>query len=117
MGLAHVQLAMPAGEEAAAREFYAGVLGMDEVPKPPTLAARGGCWFVSGSAVVHLGVEEAFVPALKAHPCLLVQDLDAAAAALTAAGYACTRADDVPGVQRFHTHDVFGNRLEFEQVR
>lgn len=116
-GVDHVQLAIPRGREDAARAFYAELLGMDEVPKPPVLAARGGCWFASGAAVLHLGVEEPFAPARKAHPALLVDDLDALAAALTAAGYPCVRADgEIPGVRRFHTHDPFGNRVEFQQA-
>ena len=116
-GVDHVQLAMPRGREAAAREFYAELLGMGELPKPAVLAARGGCWFASGAAVLHLGVEEPFAPARKAHPALLVDDLDALAAAVTAAGYPCVRADgEIPGVRRFHTHDPFGNRVEFQQA-
>lgn len=116
-GVDHVQLAMPQGRENAARAFYAGLLGMIEQPKPPVLAARGGCWFTSGTAVLHLGVEEPFSPARKAHPALLVDDLDALSAALAAAGYRCVRADgEIPGVQRFHTHDPFGNRVEFQQT-
>lgn len=116
-GFDHVQLAMPRGREDAARSFYAGLLGMTELPKPPVLAVRGGCWFASGSAVLHLGVEEPFAPARKAHPALLVEDLGALAAALAAAGCECVRADDeIPGVRRFHTHDPFGNRVEFQQA-
>jgi len=116
-GFDHVQLAMPRGREDAARTFYAGLLGMTELPKPPVLAVRGGCWFSSGSAVLHLGVEEPFAPARKAHPALLVVDLDALEAALGAAGYECVRADnEIRGVRRFHTHDPFGNRVEFQQT-
>lgn len=115
-GIDHVQLAMPRGQEDEARSFYGGLLGMSELPKPPVLAARGGCWFASGSAVLHLGVEEPFAPARKAHPALLVDDLDRLEGALAAAGYQCVRADgEIPGVQRFHTHDPFGNRVEFQQ--
>jgi catechol 2,3-dioxygenase-like lactoylglutathione lyase family enzyme len=115
-GIDHVQLAMPSGREDAARSFYAGLLGMTELAKPPVLAARGGCWFASGAAVLHLGVEEPFAPARKAHPALLVDDLDALAAALAAAGYDCVRADgEIPGVRRCHSHDPFGNRVEFQQ--
>lgn len=66
-GIDHVQLAMPRGREDAARSFYAGLLGMNEVVKPPVLAVRGGCWFVAGGAVVHLGVEEPFTPG---HACV-----------------------------------------------
>ena len=116
-GVDHVQLAMPRGREDAARSFYAGLLGMTELAKPPVLAARGGCWFASGTAVLHLGVEEPFAPARKAHPALLADDLDGLSAALTAAGYPCVRADgEISGVRRFHTRDPFGNRVEFQQA-
>ena len=79
VGIDHVQLAMPAGPEAEARAgaFYTDLLGLPRVPKPPELAARGGCWFELGPAQVHLGVEEDFRPARKAHPALVVSGLDA----------------------------------------
>jgi hypothetical protein len=116
-GLDHVQLAMPRGAEGAARAFYAGLLGMTELPKPPVLATRGGCWFAAGAAVLHLGVEDPFSPARKAHPAFLVDDLDNLQAELTAVGHDCVRTDgEVPGVRRFHTHDCFGNRVEFQQA-
>ena len=116
-GLDHVQVAMPRGAEEVARAFYVTVLGMDEDPKPPVLAARGGCWFRSGAAILHLGVEDPFAPARKAHPAFLVDDLDALQATLAGAGYDCVRADgEVPGVRRFHAHDPFGNRIEFQQA-
>jgi catechol 2,3-dioxygenase-like lactoylglutathione lyase family enzyme len=116
-GIDHVQVAMPPGQEAAARAFYADLLGMTELAKPPVLAARGGCWFASGDAVLHLGVEASFIPARKAHPALLAADLDGLAATLAAVGYQCVRADgEIPGVHRFHTHDPFGNRIEFQQA-
>jgi catechol 2,3-dioxygenase-like lactoylglutathione lyase family enzyme len=116
-GYDHVQVAIPRGGEPAAREFYGGLLAMTELPKPAALAARGGCWFRSGAAVLHLGVEEPFVPAQKAHPAFLVSDLDGLQATLTAAGLPCQRADgEIPGVTRFHTADPFGNRIEFQQL-
>lgn len=115
-GLDHVQVTIPRAGEDAARAFYAGLLGMTEIPKPEALAGRGGCWFESGEAVIHLGVEEPFTPARKAHPAFLVDDLDALQAQLTEAGLECTRADgEIPGVVRFHTFDPFGNRIEFQQ--
>ena len=80
--LDHVQLAMPPGREAEAEAFYSGLLGLERVPKPEPLAARGGCWFVRGPVAVHLGVEEGFRPARKAHPALVVRDLAALEAVL-----------------------------------
>ena len=116
-GYDHVQVAIPAGAEPAARAFYGELLGMSEVPKPAALVGRGGCWFASADAVLHLGVEEPFVPARKAHPAFLVDDLDGLAALLTGAGHKCVRADgEIPGVRRFHTFDPFGNRLEFQAI-
>jgi catechol 2,3-dioxygenase-like lactoylglutathione lyase family enzyme len=116
-GIDHVQLAIPAGAEESARQYYGSLLGMAEVPKPAALAGRGGCWFSSGSAVLHLGVEQPFSPARKAHPALLVSDLDALFERLAAAGYAGTRADnELLGVRRFHSFDPFGNRIEFQQA-
>src|ERR1700759_2795563 len=82
----HVQLACPPGSEPALREFYAGVLGLTELAKPPVLATRGGCWFRGHGIELHLGVEQDFRPARKAPPGLLVEDLDAWAARLRAAG-------------------------------
>lgn len=116
-GLDHVQVAIPAGGENVARAWYGELLGMSEQPKPPALAVRGGCWFTAGQAVLHLGVEEPFAPARKAHPAFAVTNLDDLQARLVAAGHHCARADgEVPGVRRFHTADPFGNRIEFQQV-
>ncbi|MFP5224862.1 MAG: VOC family protein [Actinomycetota bacterium] len=111
-GLDHVQLAMPRGGEDEAREFYVGVLGMTEIPKPEPLASRGGVWFVAGAAHVHLGVDDAFVPAKKGHPALLV-DLPAIRKALTEAGVEVVEDESLDGVERIYAHDPFGNRIEF----
>jgi catechol 2,3-dioxygenase-like lactoylglutathione lyase family enzyme len=116
-GYDHVQVAMPAATEPVARAFYGELLGMTELVKPPALAVRGGCWFASGSAVLHLGVEEPFAPARKAHPAFVTEDLAGLAAALTAAGHECVAGDgEIPGVRRLHVFDPFGNRLEFQQA-
>lgn len=112
-GYDHVQVAVPAGSEPTAREFYGELLGMHELTKPPLLSVRGGCWFAAGTAVLHLGVEEPFRPAGKAHPAFVVTDLDTLAARVGASGYRVTWADEIPGVRRFHTSDPFGNRIEF----
>ncbi len=86
---------------------------MDEVEKPPVLAARGGCWFRGGGVEVHLGVEREFSAARKAHPGILVSNLRALAEKLTAAGVEVTWDGEFPGHDRFYSADPFGNRLEF----
>jgi catechol 2,3-dioxygenase-like lactoylglutathione lyase family enzyme len=103
---------MPAGKEDAARRFYSEVLGLGEIPKPPRLATRGGVWFGSDSLQLHLGVEEDFRPAQKAHPAIRVEDLAALAVRCEAAGCAVRWDEELPGVQRFYVADPFGNRLE-----
>ena len=112
LGFDHVQLAMPPGGEDAAREFYGGVLGLDEVPKPPDLAARGGVWFTAGGINLHLGVEADFRPARKAHPALLVTGLARYAARARAAGCRIVDDDPLEGYLRIFLDDPFGNRLE-----
>jgi len=99
----HVQLAMPPGQEQAARIFYAGILGM---------RSRGGCWFQSGDVQIHLGVEADFRPAKKAHPALRCANYDALLMTLRASGIDVYEVADIPGVRRCHIHDCFGNRLE-----
>jgi catechol 2,3-dioxygenase-like lactoylglutathione lyase family enzyme len=108
----HVQLAMPPGEEQKARAFYEGLLGMTEVPKPPELAKRGGCWFESGGVQLHLGVENNFRAAKKAHPALRCRDYAALMKRLQDGGIEVTVPDDIPGIRRCHVHDPFGNRIE-----
>jgi diguanylate cyclase (GGDEF)-like protein/PAS domain S-box-containing protein len=117
-GIDHVQLAIPDGNDAeqAAEDFYVGVLGLTRVPKPPASAARGGCWFEGPHVRLHLGVEEPFVPARKAHPGLVVDSLDAFAKRLATAGVAFQPADDVEDRRRGHCHDPFGNRLELVEI-
>jgi catechol 2,3-dioxygenase-like lactoylglutathione lyase family enzyme len=116
-GIDHVQLAIPAGGEDRARSFYGGLLGLSEVAKPAALAGRGGCWFAAPGVSIHLGVEEPFVPARKAHVALLVDDLVALREALHGAGVEIRIDDAEIGVRRFHAFDPFGNRLEFVDAR
>ena len=111
-GLDHVQIAMPAGEEAAARAFYGAVLGMTEVPKPANLAKRGGVWFEAGSLKLHLGVEPDFRPARKAHPALLVRDLAQLMERCREAGVEPTTDEPREGYERCYITDPFGNRIE-----
>ena len=109
----HVQLACPAGSEDRSRAFYAGLLGLAEIEKPPALARRGGCWFRGHGIELHLGVDNDFRPAGKAHPALLVTGIQEWAARIMAAGYPASFDDEFPGMRRFYTADPHGNRLEF----
>lgn len=112
VGLDHVQLAMPEGEEEAARAFYVGVLGLMEQPKPAELAGRGGCWFAGSGTALHLGVERPFAPARKAHPALRVLSLADAQQTLAAAGVQFQPDTTLPNVNRLYVADPFGNRIE-----
>lgn len=114
--LDHVQVAMPPGEEAAARAFYTGILGLEEIPKPDSLAARGGAWFRGGSMELHLGVEQDFRPARKAHPAFRVKNLPALEQHVIAAGLSPVPDAPIGGRSRFFLHDPFGNRLEFLEL-
>jgi catechol 2,3-dioxygenase-like lactoylglutathione lyase family enzyme len=124
IALHHVQVACPPGGEAGARRFYGDGLGLTEVEKPDALQGRGGAWFraydARGAVVaeVHIGVEDPFAPARKAHPAFVVDDLDAVAASVVAAGFAVdeTERNTFEGYLRFHTHDGAGNRVEVLQA-
>jgi catechol 2,3-dioxygenase-like lactoylglutathione lyase family enzyme len=112
--LDHVQLAMPRGEEATAEGFYVGLLGFEVLEKPPVLAARGGRWFGAdgGRVQVHVGAEDDFRPAKKAHPALVIDGLDDLVTSLRTEGYDVRFDEDQPGVRRCFVHDPFGNRIE-----
>lgn len=113
LAIDHVQLSMPAGEEEKARAFYIGVLGFREVPKPYELAKRGGVWFEQGQVKLHLGVEADFRPLKKAHPALLVDDVNALVARIRNAGHEVdVTQPPLDGHKRVHVFDPFGNRLE-----
>ncbi|NNN02378.1 MAG: glyoxalase [Acidimicrobiaceae bacterium] len=108
----HVQLAIPAGGEDDADRFYVGVLGFEVVAKPELLARRGGRWYVSGPVHLHLGVEEDFRPARKAHPAWRVRNLTRLRDRLVETGFIPRESHEIPGVIRVHVDDPFGNRLE-----
>lgn len=113
----HVQVAAPARCEDEARRFYGDLLGLEEIEKPAALTARGGCWFSVGAQELHVGVADAFTPATKAHPGLLVASVESLreiAERLKSSGMEVTWAasDEIDGRFRFHTADPWGNRLE-----
>ena len=114
VGIDHVQLAAPPGCEDDARRFYGVLLGLQELPKPEPLRARGGVWFRAGAEELHIGVEEPFAPARKAHPAFVVPDLDVVAERLRELGFEVDgrQRDSFAGHVRFHTYDAHGNRVE-----
>ncbi|QUL37947.1 VOC family protein [Erythrobacter sp. JK5] len=114
IGLDHIQIAIPENGEDRAREFYGDLLGMHEAPKPANLSPTG-CWFERGSVSLHIGVDRDFVPARKAHPALLVDDLETLRERLETAGHATHDDKPVEGYARFFTFDPFGNRIELMQ--
>jgi len=113
----HVQLAMPSGGEDRARQFYGGILGLTEVPKPAALAKRGGLWFELGPVKLHLGVEADFRPAKKAHPALMVEGLDELIGRSRLAGHQVTPDYELEGYNRAYIEDPFGNRIEFMEPK
>jgi catechol 2,3-dioxygenase-like lactoylglutathione lyase family enzyme len=114
LGLDHVQLPMAPGGEDLARGFWNGVLGLAEVPKPDSLAGRGGVWFQCGRQQVHCGAEAEFTPGRR-HPALLVDDLDAVRARLEEASRPVRFEPELPGYRRLFSEDPFGNRIELMQ--
>lgn len=109
VGIDHVQVAIPVGGEDDARRFYGDVLGLQEVPKPTSMAQRGGAWFEAGAVKVHVGAEDPFVAARKAHPALLMRGLQGFVATR---GLDATWNDDIDALVRCHVYDPFGNRIE-----
>jgi catechol 2,3-dioxygenase-like lactoylglutathione lyase family enzyme len=116
-GLDHVQMGMPAGEETLARWFYGGVLGLQEVRKVRALAGRGGAWFVGPGLALHLGVEEPFRPATRAHPAFRVESLERARSRLTQHGIPVIEDDARTELRRLWVADPFGNRIELIDAR
>jgi catechol 2,3-dioxygenase-like lactoylglutathione lyase family enzyme len=118
----HVQIAAPQGCETEARNFFGSLLGLEEIEKPEPLRSRGGCWFKVGSRQLHIGVDEDFRPATKAHLALAVKDIEGLCAILRGVGIFGVWDHAVAGVRRFYVNDPWGNRLElteptFEQSR
>ena len=119
-GIDHVQLAAPAGCEVDARRFFGELLGLTELPKPQPLAVRGGLWFACGAQQIHIGVEDEFRAAKKAHPAFRLRDqasLEALRMRLSAAGITTREDREIEDVARFFAEDPWGNRLEFVASR
>ena len=113
--LDHVQIAAPPGCDEAARRFYGGVLGLEEIPQPPVLRGRASCWFQCGSQEIHIGIEEDFRPARKAHPAFVVTDIARLMESLRERGLETREDFSLTDRRRFFVFDPWGNRLEFLQ--
>jgi catechol 2,3-dioxygenase-like lactoylglutathione lyase family enzyme len=113
LGLDHVQLTAPKGTEEKARWFYGEVLGLREIQKPEKLIAGGGCWFQCGNHEIHIGVENEFSPALKAHPGITVKNIGALRSRLEGNGFQVQEDTRIEDRKRIFINDPFGNRIEF----
>ncbi|MBW8350373.1 VOC family protein [Bacillus sp. IITD106] len=111
-GIDHIQLAAPKGCEEESRRFFNGILGLEEVEKPETLKKNGGVWFAYGNVEIHIGVEEPFSPAKKAHPAFEVENIEALKKHLLENNIDFIEDDRLPGANRFYVSDPFGNRIE-----
>jgi catechol 2,3-dioxygenase-like lactoylglutathione lyase family enzyme len=117
MGIDHIQLAAPKGCESAARDFWGGKIGLEEVQKPESLQGRGGCWFIFGNQQIHIGVEENFQPAKKAHPAFVIKNLSSFKKYIEDQGIKTKEDTPIDGRTRFFVDDPFGNRVEFLEYK
>jgi catechol 2,3-dioxygenase-like lactoylglutathione lyase family enzyme len=117
IGIDHIQLAAPKDCESDAREFWGKKIGLEEVEKPENLKSRGGCWFKFGNQQIHIGVEEDFLPAKKAHPAFVIRNLAAFKEHLEKKGITTKEDAPIDGRSRFFVSDPFGNRVEFLEYK
>ncbi|WP_249599336.1 VOC family protein [Peribacillus frigoritolerans] len=110
--IGHIQLAAPKDSEDTARKFFKNILGFDEVEKPEELKKRGGVWFEFGNYQIHIGIEEPFYPAKKAHPAFEIENIEELKKHLVTNGIDVIEDDKLPGAKRFYISDPFGNRME-----
>ncbi|QOY34924.1 VOC family protein [Anaerobacillus isosaccharinicus] len=108
----HVQLAAPKGSEEKAREFFQGILCLTEIEKPEELKKRGGVWFQFANSQIHIGIEEPFTPAKKAHPAFEIENIEELKRHLNVNGIDYIVDRNLPGVNRIYINDPFGNRIE-----
>lgn len=108
----HIQLAFPPGGIEKVREYFVGVWGMVEDERPPSLDRREGAWFRKDSCIIHVGFDPNFIAQKKAHPAIIVDDIDTFADNLFKHGFEVRWNESIDGVKRFFTDDPFGNRIE-----
>lgn len=116
--LDHVQLCIPFGKEDEAREFYTGILGLQETLKPEALLKNGGMWFQAGDIQLHIGVEKTGLGRSKRHPAFEVENVEGVRQEVEQKGVKTQDQEEIPNVIRFCLYDPFGNRIEFlERVK
>jgi len=112
-GIDHLHLTTPQGAEDRARDFYSGVLGLDEATPPPVLAGRGGVWFEGGNTLLHVGPDErsaCYFATFRA------RSLEALRAVLIENEIRFEEEETLEGAARLYCRDPFGNHLEFVQA-
>jgi catechol 2,3-dioxygenase-like lactoylglutathione lyase family enzyme len=109
--LNHVQVCIPPGAENTARDFYGGLLGLKEIPKPEVMRSSGGLWFEIGDIQLHIGIEEPQPPS-KRHAAFEVVELARITHYLEEKGVRLRREASIPGANRLSFFDPFGNRIE-----
>ncbi len=115
IGVNHAQVNVTPAELPAAREFYLGFMGMKEIERPPVFKSEG-FWFHAGSFETHIGVEENVNRrATRAHLAYEVDDVAAWRKKIEAAGLPIKDQPRIPGFERFHFRDPFGNNIELIQ--
>jgi catechol 2,3-dioxygenase-like lactoylglutathione lyase family enzyme len=112
-GIDHVQICIPIGEEEKARNFYGGLLGLQEIEKPDSLKANGGVWYQVGDLELHIGTEKMNQEKGKRHVAFRVDDIQAMRTLLENHGFTINEEKPIPGAERFSIRDPFGNRMEF----
>ncbi|MDH3494513.1 MAG: VOC family protein [Acidobacteriota bacterium] len=112
--LHHVQITIPVGSEAEALEFYCGLLGLREIPKPENVLKRGGFWVEIEGLQIHIGVDPTpKTPDSKEHLAFLVDKLEDWRTRFESGGVNVKDGKGVPGLKRFDIRDPFNNRIEF----
>lgn len=113
----HIQITIPVGEEESARDFYCGILKLEEIPKPQNLYGRGGLWLVLGNQQIHIGTESDFGRIkTKAHIAYQVNDLIYWREKLSSVNIECKDGIPIKGMLRFEFRDPFDNRIELLEL-
>lgn len=117
LGIHHLQITAPKDCESAARAFYGDLLGLEELPKPEDLRGRGGVWFHTSTADIHVGVKpDDTPPGAYRHFALRVTDATALRQKMVEVGVRLEEAPEVEGWVRFFAYDPFGNKVELLEI-